>query len=206
MRLREAFGEEPPLVFVKVTKATLIPAGQEKEIHGLTKIKRGGYGVNLIGEVSQKHPLPHGLELKNSYSDLTPGSAKVNLMIMNTNKNIVIPTKAIVCQLHLANKIPKILLPTSKEENPEENIDESKSDSFTNLADLDYFDSGLTYEKVRAHQVNVEDPGEDLDEDFRGQPPHGKPEHDFVPTFTPRVKRMETPKRVGILLMMVHGY
>ena len=62
IRLREALGEEPPLGFAKVTKVTLIPAGQEKEIHGLNKIEHGGYGVNLIGEVSQKHPLPHSLE------------------------------------------------------------------------------------------------------------------------------------------------
>ena len=69
-----------------MTKATVIPAGQRKEIHALTKIKHGGYGVNLMGEVSEKHPLPQGLELKNSYCDLTPGSAKVNLMIENTTR------------------------------------------------------------------------------------------------------------------------
>ena len=69
---------------------------------------------------SEKHPLPQGLELKNSYCDLTPGSAKVNLMIENTiRKNITIPAKAIVCQLNLANKIPKLLLPTS---DPEEEL------------------------------------------------------------------------------------
>ena len=67
-----------------------------------------------MGEVSEKHPLPQGLKLKNSYCDLTPGSAKVNLMIENTTKtNITISAKAIVCQLNLANKIPKLLLPTS---------------------------------------------------------------------------------------------
>ena len=91
MRCREEFGDQPPLGFAKVTKATiLIPAGQEKEIHDLTKSKHGGYGVNLIGEVSEKHPLPQGLELKNSSCDLTPGSTEVNLMIVHaTKKNIV---------------------------------------------------------------------------------------------------------------------
>ena len=103
-----------------MTKATVIPAGQRKEIHALTNIKHGGYGVNLMGEVSEKHPLPQGLELKNSYCDLTPGSAKVNLMIENTtSRHITIPAKAIVCQLNLANKIPKLLLPTS---DPEEEL------------------------------------------------------------------------------------
>ena len=117
MRLREAHEKEDPLGFAKVTKATIIPAGQRKEIHDLTRIRHGGYGVNLMAEVSEKHPLPLGLDLKNSYCDLTPGSAKGNIMIENTtNRNITIPAKAIVCQLNLANKIPKLLLPTCKPE------------------------------------------------------------------------------------------
>ena len=108
MRLREAYENEAPLGFAKVTKATVIPAGQRKKIYVLTKIRHGGYGVNLIGEVSEKYPLPQGLNLKNSYCDLTPGSAKVNLLIDNTtNKNITIPAKPIVCQLNLANKFKK---------------------------------------------------------------------------------------------------
>ena len=53
MRLREAHENEAPLGFAKMTKATIIPAGQRKEIHALTKIRHGGYGVNLIGEVSE---------------------------------------------------------------------------------------------------------------------------------------------------------
>ena len=121
MRLRKAYENEAPLGFTKVTKATVIPADQRKEIHALTKIRHGGYGVNLIGEVSEKHPLPQGLKLKNSYCDLTPGSAKVNLMIENsTNKNIVIPARAVVCQLNLANKIPKILVPTCNDDKPDD--------------------------------------------------------------------------------------
>ena len=67
MRLREAYENEAPQGFAKVTKATGIPSGQRKEIHALTKIRHGGYGVNLIGEVSEKHPLSQGLKLKNSY-------------------------------------------------------------------------------------------------------------------------------------------
>ena len=35
MRLREAHENEAPLGFAKVTKATVIPAGQRKEIHAL---------------------------------------------------------------------------------------------------------------------------------------------------------------------------
>ena len=183
MRLREAHEKEAPLGFAKVTKATVIPAGQRKEIHALTKIRHGGYGVNLMGEVSEKHPLPLGLDLKNSYCDLTPGSAKINLMIENTtNRNITIPAKAIVCQLNLANKIPKLLLPTCK---PEEKSDEH--DNFSpSQVDLDDGDTGLTFEKVRAHQVLVQDLGEDLDEDFRAKSHDDGPDLKFVSDFTPK--------------------
>ena len=160
MRLRETHEKEAPLGFAKVTKATVILAGQRKEIHALTKIKHGGYGVNLIGEVSEKHPLPQGLDLKNSYCNLTPGSAKVNLMLENTTrKNITIPAKAIVCQLNLANQIPKLLLPTS---NPEEKLIETNDelDKFSqSQADLDDHDLSLTFQQVRAHQVLVQDLG-----------------------------------------------
>ena len=66
------------------------------------------YGVNLIGEVSEKHPLPQGLQLKNSYCDLTPGSAKVNLMIENTtNKNVVIPARAVCVSIESSKQNSK---------------------------------------------------------------------------------------------------
>ena len=190
MRLREAHENEAPLGFAKVTKATVIPADQRKEIHALTKIRHGGYGVNLIGEVSEKHPLPQGLKLKNSYCDLTPGSAKVNLMIENTtNKNVVIPARAVVCQLNLANKIPKILMPTCNNDKP----DDDKADDFSvNHTDLDDSDSGLNFEKVRAHQVIVEDLGEDLKEDFRDKSSHDRSSPEFVSDFTPQHEQRNT--------------
>ena len=155
-----------PLGFAKVTKATVIPAGQRKEIHALTKIKHGGYGVNLMGEVSEKHPLPQGLELNNSYCDLTPGSGKLNLMIENTTrKNITIPAKAIVCQLNLANKIPKLLLPTSGPEEELKSVDTEFDNFSLSQADLDDHDLGLTFQKVRAHQVLVQDLGDNPEHD-----------------------------------------
>ena len=121
-----------------------------------------------MGEVSEKHPLPQGLDLKNSYCDLTPGSAKVNLMIENTtNRNITIPAKAIVCQLNLANKIPKLLLPTCKPEDKSEGPIDKFDNFFLGQADLDDSEIGLIFEKVRAHQVLVQDLGEDLDEDLK---------------------------------------
>ena len=186
MRLREAHEKEAPLGFSKVTKATVIPAGQRKEIHALTKIKHGGYGVNLMGEVSEKHPLPQGLELKNNYCDLIPGSAKVNLMIENTTrKNITIPAKAIVCQLNLANKIPKLLLPTSDPEEELNGVDTELDNFSPSQADLDDHDLGLTFQKVRAHQVLMQDLGEDPEHD-RVESQNDLTNLKFVPKFTPK--------------------
>ena len=107
-----------------------------------------------MGEVSEKHPLPLDLELKNSYCNLTPGSAKVNLLIENTtSRSITIPAKAIVCQLNKANKIPKLLLPTCKPEEKSETDDDKLDNFLQSQVDLDDSDLGLTFEKVRAHQV-----------------------------------------------------
>ena len=139
-----------------------------------------------MGEVSEKHPLTQGLELKNSYCALTPGSAEVNLMIENTtSRNITIPTKAIVCQLNLANKIPKLLLPTCEPED-ESNESDTGLDNFPpSQADLDDHDLGLTFEKVRAHQVLVQDLGEDPEHD--GNELHNdRTNLNIVSDFTPK--------------------
>ena len=140
-----------------------------------------------MGEVSEKHPLPLGLDLKNSYCDLIPGSAKVNLMIENTtSRNITIPAKAIVCQLNLANKIPKLLLPTCKPEDKPE-PDDDKLDKFpSSQVDLDDSDLGLTFEKVMAHQVLAQDLGEDLDEGFRERSHDDGPNLKFISDLTPK--------------------
>ena len=79
----------------------------------------------------------------------------------------------------------KLLLPTCKPE------DESKKhDKFDNFpasgADLDDHDLGLTFEKVRAHQVLVQDLGEDPDTDFRDKSHDDGPDLKFVSDFTPK--------------------
>ena len=127
--------------------------------------------------------MPQGLDLKNSYCNWTPGSAKVNLMLVNTTrKNITIPTKAIVCQLNLANQIPKLLLPSSS---PEEKLIETNDelDKFSqSQADLHDHDLGLTFQKVRAHQVLEQDLGEDPEYDKIKSHDNLK----CVPNFTPK--------------------
>ena len=110
--------------------------------------------------------MPQGLELKHSYCDLTPGSAKVKLLIESTTrKNIIITVKAIVCQLNLANKIPKLLLPTSNNEEELTEADIEFDNFFQSQSDLDDHDLGLIFQKVRADQVLVQNLGEDPDHD-----------------------------------------
>ena len=142
-----------------------------------------------MGEVSEKHPLPQSLKLKNSYCDLTPGSARVNLMIENTtSRSITIPAKAIVCQLNLANKIPKLLLPTNEPEEESNELDTRLDNFFPGQADLDDHDLGLTFEKVRANQVLVKDLSEDPEHE-KDNSHNDQTNLRSVSDFTPKVSK-----------------
>ena len=70
-----------------------------------------------------------------------------------------------MCQLNLANQIPKLLLPTSSPEEELIDIDKELDKFSQSQADLDDHDLGLTFQKVRAHQVLVQDLGEDPEHD-----------------------------------------
>ena len=61
-RIREKYGCEPLLGFVKTTKPVVIQAGASREIHGLNKIKCGGYTVNCISEPAMGHQLPEEMD------------------------------------------------------------------------------------------------------------------------------------------------
>ena len=108
-RIRNKYGCEPPLGFVKTTKPVTIHAGTSKEIHGITKIKHGGFAVNCISEPAMGHNLPKGIKLIPGYSPLGRGSCRVSTVIENsTGTDITISARAVVCQLGLANMIPKL--------------------------------------------------------------------------------------------------
>ena len=164
-KIRGKYGCEPPLGVVKTTKPVTIYVGERKEIHGITKIKHGGYSVNCISEPAIEEALPKGLKLITGYSPLGAGSSRVSNVIENTSdKDITIPEKTIVSQLSLANMIPKLIYPGDDYDNEMENLDEK--------------DEGLTYQEFEYHKsipnnseqnfnkVEIEDLGEDLEEDF----------------------------------------
>ena len=124
----------------RTTKPITIYAGERKEIHGLTKIKHGGYSVNCMSEPAIGHSLPAGLKLQAGYSQLSPGSCRVSTVIDNlSDKDITIPAKAIISQLSLANKIPKLIYPGH-----DHDIESGK---------MDDKDEGLTFQQFQQHKV-----------------------------------------------------
>ena len=114
-------------------------AGERKEIHGLTKIKHGGYSVNCVSEPAMEKSLPKGLKLITAYSPLGAGSSRVSNVIENiSDTDITNPAKTIVSQLSLANMIPKLIFPIDDYDNEIENPNEK--------------DEGLTYQEFEHHK------------------------------------------------------
>ena len=65
-----------------------------------------------MSEPAIGHSLPTGLKLQAGYSQLSPDSCRVSTVIDNlSDKDITLPAKAIISQLSLANKIPKLVYP-----------------------------------------------------------------------------------------------
>ena len=177
-RIREKYGCEPPLGFVKTTKPVIIQAGTSREIHGLTKIKHGGYAVNCISEPAMGHQLPKGLKLIPGYSPLSPGSCRVSAVVENgTDTDVTIPARTTICQLGLANKIPKLIYPGDDYDNdhdPEEMDDTDKGltykqfEQYKTVSDQLKTESEMKSEKNKT-KVEIEDLGPDMEEDIKTQ-------------------------------------
>ena len=177
-RIREKYGCEPPLGFVKTTKPVIIQAGASREIHGLTKIKLGGYAVNCISEPAMGHQLPKGLKLIPSYSPLSPGSCRVSAVVENsTDKDVTLPARTTICQLGLANRIPKLIYPGDDYDNdhdPEEMDDTDEGltykqfEQYKTVSDQLITESQMKSEKDKA-KVEIEDLGPDMEEDINTQ-------------------------------------
>ena len=177
-RIREKYGCEPPLGFVKTTKPVLIQAGTSREIHGLTKIKHGGYAVNCISEPAIGQQLPKGLKLIPGYSPLSPGSCRVSAVVENsTGKDITIPARATICQLGLANRIPKLIYPgddCDNDHDPEEVDDTDEGltykqfEQYKTVSDQLLTESEIKSERTQP-KVVIEDIGPDMEEDIKTQ-------------------------------------
>ena len=176
-RIREKYGCEPPLGFVKTTKPVLIQAGTSREIHGLTKIKHGGYAVNCISEPAIGHQLPKGLKLIPGYSPLSPGSCRVSTVVENnTGKDITIPARTTISQLGLANRIPKLIYPgddCDNDHDPEvddtdEGLTYKQFEQYKTVSDQLLTESEIKSEGTQP-KVVIEDIGPDMEEDIKTQ-------------------------------------
>ena len=177
-RIREKYGCEPPLGFVKTTKPVLIQAGTSREIHGLTKIKHGGYAVNYISEPAIGQQLPKGLKLIPGYSPLSPGSCRVSAVVeKNTGKDITIPARTTICQLGLANRIPKLIClgdDCNNDHDPEEVDDTDEGLTYKQFEQYKTVsDQLLTESEIKSEgtqpKVVIEDIGPDMEEDIKTQ-------------------------------------
>ena len=177
-RIRDKYGCEPPLGLVKATKPVLIQAGTSREIHGLTKIKHGGYAVNCISKPAIGQQLPNGLKLIPGYSPLSPGSCRVSAVVENsTGKDITIPAKTTICQLGLANRIPKLIYPgddCDNDQDPEEVDDTDEGLTYKQFEQYKTVsDQLLTESEIKSGRtqpkVVIEDIGPDMEEDIKPQ-------------------------------------
>ena len=75
--------------------------------------------LNLIAESSEINQLSPGVQYTLTYCDLEPGSHRITVGLRNVSaKQITIPSRAVVCQVQLANMVPKIQ--TQKGKDPTE--------------------------------------------------------------------------------------
>ena len=179
-RIKEQYGCEPPLGFVRTTKAYTIPANSHIGIHGLTKVKHGGWSVNVVNENPQITPLPHGLKTESTLSQLSPGSNRILVAMSNySDQDITIPAKTIISQLSLGNKVPKMIYPGDDKDSALLDKDKGlKYEHFEQhkliseelkLEPEEYIPTSCDKTCDQSHTVEVEDLGPDLEEDIEFQ-------------------------------------
>ena len=94
---------------VKTTKPTTLPPFSTTIVRGHTKLKGLGKKLNLMAKLSENNPLPPSVQCTPTYCNLEPGSNRVPVGLRNVlATQITIPSRAVVCQIQLANMVPKI--------------------------------------------------------------------------------------------------
>ena len=113
---RQSLAKDEILGQVKVTKSFKIPAHTCLCIPGFVKVDKGGYSLHCVAEPSSKATLPEGISLAgDQYLDLKQGSSRVGIILQNeTETDISVKPRTIVCQLVLGNLVPKLVAPSSE--------------------------------------------------------------------------------------------
>ena len=94
---------------VKTTKPITLPPFSTTIVHGHTKLKSHVVKLNLIAGPFKDSQLPSSIQCTSTYCNLEPGYNRVTVGLRNVSAGkIIVPTGAIVCQIHLANMVPPI--------------------------------------------------------------------------------------------------
>ena len=73
-------------------------------------------GCNLIAEPSECNQLPPSVQCTPTYCNLEQGYNRVTVGLRNVSaKQIIIPFREVVCQVQLANMVPKIQTPKEQD-------------------------------------------------------------------------------------------
>ena len=118
------------------------------------------------------------MKLIPGYSPLSPGSCRVSAVVENnTGKDITIPARTTICQLGLANRIPKLIYPgddCNNDQDPEEIVDTDEGltyqqfEQYKTVSDQLLTESEIKSEKTQP-KVVIEDIGPDMEEDIKPQ-------------------------------------
>ena len=85
-------------------------------VKGHTKLKGHGMRLNLIAEPSEINQLPPSVQCTPTYCNLEPGSNRFTVGLRNVSaKQITIPSRVVICQVQLANMLPKIHTPKEQD-------------------------------------------------------------------------------------------
>ena len=93
----------------QTTKPITLPPFSTTIVKGHTKLKGHGMGLNLIADPSENNQLPPSVQCTPTYCNLEPGSNSITVGLRKVlAKQITIPSRTVVCQIQLANMVPKI--------------------------------------------------------------------------------------------------
>ena len=85
--------------------------------------------LNLIAEPSENNQLPPNVQCTLTYCNLEPGTNMAIVGLRNVlAKQITIPSRTVVCQIQLANMVPKIQTP--KGQDPAMSLGNTKLQTF----------------------------------------------------------------------------
>ena len=101
---------------ITTTKPITLPPFSTTIVKGHTKLKGHGMKLYLIAEPSENNQLHPSMQCTPIYCNLEPGSNRANVGLRNVlAKQITIPSRTVVCQIQLANMVPKIQTPKGQD-------------------------------------------------------------------------------------------